>query len=107
DISQILDEIKAEGLEVVYVGESVAKQHSDFLSIPSIVADMQEQASEQVGDFADGYLNDFTQEHSGAFKQVILDYFNTNITQPAFYSVKSVREVSVEEFYETCNKEQQ
>ena len=106
DVDQILHEIEADGVETIYVGESVCKQHSDFIYVRNLIEDMQNQASEEVGEYADSYLEDFTQENIEGLKQVISNYLNTTTPQPSFYSVSSIREVSVDEFCTIYNKEQ-
>lgn len=82
----------------IYVAEKVERKHKEFIDVDSLIERMQELSYDVGGEFSESYLEDITKEQKVDMEKVILEYFNENIRQPSFFTVKNVKEIDVEEF---------
>jgi len=101
----VIGECESEGLTEVSVGESVPKQHSDFLSISHMIDCAQEAAQGDVGEIADDYLENLTLADHGDLKKLITNFLDERIGEPSFYGVNNIREIPLAEFLATYCKE--
>ena len=95
DSEIIMDKIKEH--KIIYVGEQKRALHKDFINIESLIENMQEAATFE-SEYADDYLEDFTEEHEFELEKLILEYMDKNLAQPNFYEAVNIQEISVEEF---------
>lgn len=77
-----------------FEGEVVQGDHSSYLtSCWSLIENMQETASEEAGEFSDGYLEDLSQEKQEELRLQVLDWLEKNAKQPNFFGVKNVQAI--------------
>lgn len=83
--------------QTIYVGQKEVKTHSLYISIDNLIEEMKDSAYQDADEFAEDYLNDI-KEHKENIEKLILEYMDKNVSQPTFWSVKGVKEISVAEF---------
>lgn len=85
----------------VYRGEKIAQTHSMFVSGSSIIEDITNSACENGGEWSESYCSDLEKkEHMENIENLIVDYLNKNESQPSFYLVENVKEISIKQLKE-------
>lgn len=80
----------------MYQGELESKSFIDYLCVDSILERMQEWAYDDVGDFANSYLDDVTDEMKEELDVLICAWANKHNISPNFFHVGNVKEVSID-----------
>lgn len=101
DLQDIMDQLKDDGHEIgdkVTVSRGVKKKfdHSDFFSVDRMIEEMQEQANDEMGEFAGSYLDEMTGIKKGELFNHILNWFSENNVQVGFFGVVDIEEVEIE-----------
>jgi len=96
---EAFDESNHEGEDVtVYVGESTKFDPS--IDINSIIDQVSERAYEEIGEHAEGYLHDLTQDHKDEFGNMIntiwLSFLMVNNEMPLFFTIDNPEEVRLD-----------
>ena len=74
-------------------GDTVQCGHERFIEPYILIEDMQDRAHEEVGEFADGYLNEVTEKQLHELKQLVAGYLDKNLAKHSFFTVKNVEKV--------------
>ena len=97
EIQEEIYELGAPKDVIVMEGLSDIARHSNFISASRIVEDMSEYVYDNYGEFADGYLHDVYKKQIDDLNNLLVAWFNKNISQPTFFKVFDVKE-SEEDF---------
>jgi len=98
DYDEIVAIMKDEGeRDFIFMGNKIPQKHSYFLSVSCLIEDMQDRACE-LGEWAEGYLDDVTKEQKEELNNLVLDWFNKNITEPSFFLVENIEKITLEKF---------
>ena len=98
DIDEIADML--EDRTYIHVAEKVTYTHKDFIDLSDLIEWMIDRAYDEAGDWAESYLNDLTNKKAEELELKIVDLFNKLVRQPKFFTVKNVKQISIEEFYQ-------
>jgi len=79
-------------------GEADSRYHtiSDFFNLDCLFEDAQQRASDECGEWVDGWLDNIKLEDRIALTQMIESWARISGNQPKFYSVENVRHITVE-----------
>lgn len=97
DIIEMVEIDKIPKDRFVYVAEKVKYYHKDFIPLIDFQDELQNLAYDEVSEWCEGYVDDLTKEKVEALNQVIIEWFDKNIEQPRFFTVKNVRKLMLEE----------
>ncbi|SEN71716.1 hypothetical protein [Nitrosomonas marina] len=95
DVIENLDFAEVDSVLVIYKGVKVHKKHDDYFSAYSIIEDAQESAFGDVGDFAEGYLDELSTRHIKQLQRLLINWLDKNVSQPLFYAVKDVTPIQI------------
>lgn len=79
----------------IYQGTRVSLTNSMFINAESIIEDAQNQAWNFVGEFSEGYLGDLPKDKVKELDKLLSDWFDANVGQPDFYSVKNIKKITI------------
>lgn len=99
-VEHYLEELEYTSEDLIEIGEKVPVLHGDIFNLWHLTENMQDAAYELADDYAEDYLKDLTGEKAEELKTLILDWLNKNISQPNFFTVENVKEITVKEFRE-------
>ena len=97
DIIEMVEIDKIPKDRFVYVAEKVKYYHKDFIPLIDFQDELRNLAYDEVSEWCEGYVDDLTKEKVEALNQVIIEWFDKNIEQPRFFTVKNVRKLMLEE----------
>lgn len=98
DYDEIATIMQNEGeSDFVYMGDKITQEHSKFLDVDCIFEEMQDKACE-LGEWAENYLEDVSKEKKKELHDLVLDWFNKNISSPSFFLVENIQKITLEEF---------
>jgi len=82
----------------VTFGEADSKKHtiSDFFDLDCLFEDAQQRASDECGEWVDGWLDNIKLEDRIALTQMIESWARLSDNQPKFFSVENARHITVE-----------
>ena len=103
DIIEMVEIDKIPKDRFVYVAEKVKYYHKDFIPLIDFQDELQSLAYDEVSEWCEGYVDDLTKEKVEALNQVIIEWFDKNIKQPRFFTVKNVRKIMLEEVLKGYN----
>ena len=106
DIDDIIEMVEIDKIpkdRFIYVAERVKYYHKDFILLIDLKDKLQDIAYDEVSEWCEGYVEDLTKEKEGALEQLITDWFDKNIEQPKFFTVKNVRKIMLEEVLKSYN----
>ena len=103
DIIEMVEIDKIPKDRFVYVAEKVKYYHKDFIPLIDFQDELQSLAYDEVSEWCEGYVDDLTKEKVEALNQVIIEWFDKNIEQPRFFTVKNVRKIMLEEVLKGYN----
>ncbi len=83
--------------DFIFIGDKIAQEHKNFLTVSCLFEDMQDRASE-LGEWSEGYLEEVTKEQKEELNSLVLDWFNKNISKPSFFLVENVEKITLEQF---------
>lgn len=101
DIEDINDQLIVDGHEIgekVIVSRGVKKEfdHSDFFSVDRMIENMRESADDEMGEFAESYLDEMTGVKKGELHNHILNWFSENKVNVNFFGVEGIEEIEIE-----------
>ena len=82
----------------IYVGEKVQFAHKDFIFATDVLWEAKERAYNEVGEWCEGYLDSIPKEKLEQLNELVLKWFDENVKQPTYFTVKNVKKITVEEF---------
>ena len=82
----------------ICVGEKVQFTHKNFIFASDVLFEAKERAYNEMGEWCEGYLDSIPKEKLEQLNELILKYFDENVEQPTFFTVKNVKKITVEEF---------
>lgn len=95
----IVDEIADTEEDInVSVGEHIKQYHSNYMDIDYFIEYMIDRAYETVGEIAEIYLEDLTNEHKKELENIIQDYLNKVVGEPRFWEIGRTKEITKEQF---------
>lgn len=97
-VEHFLEELEYNLTDTIEIGERVPVLHSDIFNLKYITEEMQEQAYEIADEYSEDYLTDLTSEKAEELEKLILNWLNTNVNQPNFFTVRGEKEITVKEF---------
>lgn len=100
DIDDIIEMVEIDKIpkdRFIYVAEQVKYYHKDFIPLIDFQDILQDLAYDEVSEWCEGYVEDLTKEKEEALKNLIIEWFDKNIEQPRFFTVKNVRKIMLEE----------
>ncbi len=106
DIDDIFEMVEIDKIpkdRFIYVAERVKYYHKDFIPLIDFQDELQDIAYDEVSEWCEGYVEDLTKEKVEALEQLITDWFDKNIEQPKFFTVKNVRKIMLEEVLKGYN----
>ena len=106
DIDDIFEMVEIDKIpkdRFIYVAEKVKYYHKDFIPLIDFQDELQNLAYDEVSEWCEGYVDDLTKEKVEALNQVIIEWFDKNIEQPRFFTVKNVRKLMLEEVLKSYN----
>lgn len=103
DIIEMVEIDKIPKDRFIYVAERVKYYHKDFIPLIDFQDKLQDIAYDEVSEWCEGYVEDLTIEKEKALEQLIIDWFDKNIEQPKFFTVKNVRKIMLEEVLKGYN----
>ena len=106
DIDDIFEMVEIDKIpkdRFIYVAERVKYYHKDFIPLIDFQDELQNLAYDEVSEWCEGYVDDLTKEKVEALNQVIIEWFDKNIEQPRFFTVKNVRKLMLEEVLKSYN----
>jgi hypothetical protein len=103
DIIEMVEIDKIPKDRFVYVAEKVKYYHKDFIPQLDIQEQLLDIAYDEVSEWCEGYVDDLTKEKVEALNQVIIDWFDKNIEQPRFFTVKNIRKIMLVEVLKGYN----
>ena len=106
DIDDIFEMVEIDKIpkdRFIYVAERVKYYHKDFISLIDFQEELQDIAYDEVSEWGEGYVEDLTKEKEEALEQLITDWFDKNIEQPRFFTVKNVRKTILGEVLKSYN----
>lgn len=95
-ISDAIDEFEIGETVTIYQGEAVRKNASDFVYFDS--CDLEENACDNVGEYAEGWLTNTKEEEfdlQAMVKAAVDAWADKHKKQPTFYGVKNTKEITV------------
>lgn len=99
DYDHIMDELRDDyesGSKVkIYTGKPERFTHASFVNGNLIVERFMEQAYDDGGEWAEGYLQDLSDEKVNELESVIIAWLEKNAKKPNFYRVEDIEEVTV------------
>lgn len=99
-VEHYLEELEYLPEDLIEIGEKVPVLHKDLFKLWHLTENMQDAAYELADDYAEDYLKDLTGEKAEELKTLILNWLNENVSQPNFFTVEKVKEITVKEFRE-------
>ena len=103
DIIEMVEIDKIPKDRFIYKAERVKYYHKDFIPLIDFQDKLQDIAYDEVYEWCEGYVEDLTKEKGEALEQLIIDWFDKNIEQPKFFTVKNVRKIILEEVLKGYN----
>ena len=103
DIIEMVEKDKIPKDRFIYKAERVKYYHKDFIPLIDFQDELQDIAYDEVSEWCEGYVEDLTKEKGEALEQLIIDWFDKNIEQPKFFTVKNVRKIILEEVLKGYN----
>ena len=103
DIIEMVEKDKIPKDRFIYKAERVKYYHKDFIPLIDFQDELQDIAYDEVSEWCEGYVEDLTKEKGEALEQLIIDWFDKNIEQPKFFTVKNVRKIMLEEVLKGYN----
>lgn len=103
DIIEMVEIDKIPKDRFVYVAEKVKYYHKDFIPLIDFQDELQNLAYDEVSEWCEGYVDDLTKEKVEDLNQIIIEWFDKNIEQPKFFTVKNVRKIMLEEVLKGYN----
>lgn len=97
-VEHFLDEHQFSPEDTIEIGEKVPVLHRDIFNLRYLIEEMQDCAYEIADEYSEDYLKDLTTEKADELQTLILNWLNTNINQPNFFTVKCEKEITVQEF---------
>ena len=97
-VADMIEDSKKDELDCIYVGEIVQFAHKDFIFATDVLCEAKERAYNEVSEWCEGYLNAIPKEKLEQLNELILKWFDKNIEQPTFFTVKNVKKITVDEF---------
>lgn len=100
----IVDNSKYPLTKIVDVFEKIQPSHKDLLDVECILENMQCQAEDIAGEWAEDYTSDiyFDKDKTQELFNLVLNWFNENLKQPTFYTAgKFIETIEVTE--ELCS----
>lgn len=100
-VYQFLEDFTKEELLAVksvflYEGVPVKKYMSDYIDVDYILDMAENNACDEVGEFAEGWLDYVTTPQRDDLTEMITQWANKNHLQPRFYYMDEVKEIEVE-----------
>ena len=80
----------------LYEGVPVQKYMSDYIDVDYMLAMAESNACDEVGEFAEGWLDYVTTHQRDELAEMITQWANKNHLQPKFQHVDEVKEIEVE-----------
>lgn len=77
----------------LYKGEEVKCTFSDYFDVNYMLEIVSDNAYDNVGDWASGYLYNVTPEQKGDLKKLVCDWADRHQLHPSFYSIEKISEV--------------
>lgn len=97
-VADMLENGDTDEVDCVYVGEKVEFKHKDFIFATDVLCEARERAYDKVSEWCEGYLDAIPKEKLEQLNELILKWFNENVEQPTFFTVKNVKRITVKEF---------
>ena len=97
-VEHFLDEHEFSLEDTIEIGERAPVLHSDIFDLKHLIEEMREQAYEIADEYSEDYLTDLTSEKAEELQSLILNWLNTNVNQPNFFTVIGEKEITVQEF---------
>ncbi len=97
-VADMLEDGETDEIDYVYVGEKVEFKHKDFIFATDILCEAKERAYDKVSEWCEGYLDSIPKEKLEQLNELVLKWFNENVEQPTFFTVKNVKRIIVKEF---------
>ncbi|SET40173.1 hypothetical protein SAMN05216326_12510 [Nitrosomonas marina] len=79
----------------IYQGTKHPFTNSRFMDAESIIEDARDKAWDLAGEFSEGYLENIPKEKVDELDKLLADWFDTNVGQPDFYSVKNIKKITI------------
>lgn len=100
ELDEFLDYIEEfDDIEYVYVASKKPYTHSDFIDARDLIDEVCNRAYEEADDISDVYISCVEEKkHTEALQKIIEEYFNKNIQQPNFFTVKNVEKITYEQW---------
>lgn len=77
--------------DTYYIGENEILTTKQFVDVESLIERMAEMATEEVGDCAEDYLGDVSQEEQNDLTEIITNWFDEKGYTPSFVKVDNIR----------------
>jgi|GEM_PF-2429596 len=99
DLDSIMEALREDysaGDEVViFEGDALKGEHSDFINPRHLIEIFQESAYESYGEWADRYLDDLGADKTSQLKGLIARWLNENAKPITFFTVKNVQQITI------------
>lgn len=92
DLDCLIDEFDMGETFTYYAGETEKVSHGHFIDGTRVIENMQDRAYDEVGEHADGYLDDLSASHGKELGAVIEKFINSVAKPTKFYSVINIVE---------------
>ena len=98
DYDYILDDLKDLGHTTgdtveIYQGDAIPMKHSNFIFPDHIIESIQEWAYDEVGDYAEGYLEGLTDADKKELEELIEEFLVKKTGQPNLNAIKNIKRV--------------
>ena len=98
DYDDIVEMMEDDGeRDFIFIGDKTIQEHKNFLTVSCLFEDMQDRASE-LGEWSEGYLEEVTKEQKEELNNLVLDWFNKNVSKPPFFLIENVEKITLEQF---------
>ena len=97
-IEHLIEELEYTATDTIEIGGKVPVLHRDIFNLRYLIEEMRDDAYEIADEYSEDYLKDLTTEKAKELECLIVDWLDTNIEQPNFFTVKNEKEITVEEF---------
>lgn len=97
-VADMLENSENDEVDCIYVGEKVQFTHKDFIFATDVLCEAKERAHNEVGEWCEGYLDSILKDKLEQLNNLVLNWFDENVEQPTFFTVKNVKKISVDEF---------
>lgn len=100
EFQDVMDQLKDDGHEIgekiiVFRGIKKKFDHSDFFNVNFMIECMQECAYDEIGEFAESYLDEMTVAKKGELHNHIMQWFKDNDIEVNFFGVENVEEIEI------------